>query len=175
MVGNVQYLRSLMLRRDTLPMDNLDKKENTESTPVMHSFTEKQQSSSPAKVVILLVVIALVGVATGFGLSKFSEQTGTSIVPAALNPNAPQKGKTYGSGDESIFKDTAEGVLREGGIEGEGQYHLERSGGESQNVYMTSSSVDLAQFQGKKVKVWGQTQKAQTAGWLMDVGKVQVL
>ena len=117
----------------------------------------------------------MLGVGTGFGLSKFTEQTGTSIVPAMLNPNAPQIGKTYGSGDESTFKDTAEGVFLEGGIEGEGQYHLERPGGDSQHVYMTSSLVDLSQFLGKKVKVWGETQKAQKAGWLMDVGKVQVL
>jgi hypothetical protein len=158
-------------------MENLDKKQSKEieTTPVMHSFTEKRQSFSSAKVIGILLVVALFGVGTGFGLSQFSKQTGTSIVPAALNPNAPQKGKTYGSGDTSTFKDTAEGVVREGGIEGEGQYHMERPGGESQNVYMTSSLVDLSQFLGKKVKVWGQTQKAQKAGWLMDVGKVQVL
>jgi hypothetical protein len=159
-------------------MDNLDKKENkktTEDAPVMHSFTEKQQAVSPMKLIIFLGVIALIGVGTGYGLAQFSARTGTSIVPAALNPNAPQKGKTYGTGDEKTFSDTAEGTLREGGIEGEGQYHLERTGGESQNVYMTSSSVDLSQFMGKKIKVWGQTQKAQTAGWLMDVGKVEVL
>jgi hypothetical protein len=65
-------------------------------------------------------------------------------------------------------------VVKEGGIEDEGQYHLVRPGGDSQNVYMTSSSVDLAQFIGKKVKVWGQTQAAKKAGWLMDVGRVQV-
>ena len=27
----------------------------------------------------------------------------------------------------------------------------------------------------KKIKVWGQTQKARVAGWLMDVGKIEVL
>ena len=141
----------------------------------MHSFTENQKSSSPSKLVVVLLVVALLGVGTGFGLSKFSEKTGTSILPSALNPNAPQKGKTYGTGDTKTFKDTAEGVLKEGGIEGEGQYHLERPGGESQNVYMTSSLVDLSEFVGKKVKVWGETQKAEKAGWLMDVGKVEVL
>ncbi len=156
----------------------MEKKENIkdkEEAPVMHSFTENQKSSSPSKLVVVLLVVALLGVGTGFGLSKFSEKTGTSILPSALNPNAPQKGKTYGTGDTKTFKDTAEGVLKEGGIEGEGQYHLERPGGESQNVYMTSSLVDLSEFVGKKVKVWGETQKAEKAGWLMDVGKVEVL
>ncbi len=85
-----------------------------------------------------------------------------------------QKGQTFGKNDEA-YKDTAEGVLNEGGIDGEGQFHLTRPGGESQNVYITSSNIDLSQFIRTKIKVWGQTQKAQKAGWLMDVGKVEVL
>ena len=40
---------------------------------------------------------------------------------------------------------------------------------------MTSSVVDLSQFVDRKVKVWGSTQTAQVAGWLMDVGRVEVL
>ena len=36
-------------------------------------------------------------------------------------------------------------------------------------------SVDLSKFIGKKIKVWGATQTAQHAGWLMDVGRIQVL
>ncbi len=156
----------------------MEKKENikdTEDNSVMHAFTDKKQSISGNKLITILIVIALAGVGTGFGLAKYSTETGKSVIPSVLNPNSPHKGKTYGSGDTKTFKDTAEGVLKEGGVEGEGQYHLERSGGDSQNVYMTSSLVDLSQFVGKKIKVWGETQKAQTAGWLMDVGKVEVL
>jgi len=33
----------------------------------------------------------------------------------------------------------------------------------------------LSKFVGKNIKVWGQTQSAQYAGWLMDVGRVEVL
>lgn len=158
-----------------MPMEDKPKVSTPDTQSVMHSFTEHKNASFSPKFIIILLVVALAGVGTGFGLTKFTEQTGTQIVPAALNPNAPQKGKSYGTGDEKTFPDTAEGIVREGGIDGEGQYHLERPGGESQYVYMTSSLVDLSQFLGKKVKVWGQTQKAQTAGWLMDVGKVEVL
>jgi len=39
---------------------------------------------------------------------------------------------------------------------------------------LTSSVVDLSQYEGKKVKVLGETQKAIKEGWLMDVGKVEV-
>lgn len=145
--------------------------------PVMHSFTETKKSSStfPVKPVVILVVFALLGVGTGFGLSQLSaNSSGNSVLPLP-KVSSVEKGKTYGVTDTSSFKDTAEGEVKEGGIEGEGQYHLVRPGGDSQSVYMTSSTVDLSQFIGKKVKVWGATQTAQTAGWLMDVGKVEVL
>ena len=143
-----------------------------EEEPVMHSFKD-QDTGFTSKNIIFLVIIVLLGVGTGFMLSRYTVQTGKSIVPGISMSNV-QKGKTYGSNDTTTFKDTAEGTLKEGGIEGEGQFHLERPGGESQNVYMTSSLVDLSQFLGHKVKVWGQTQKAQKAGWLMDVGRVEV-
>jgi hypothetical protein len=144
------------------------------SQPVMQPFSDKKQGVSGGKVVFTLIIILLVGVGVGYGASLVSAKTGTSIVPSSLNPNAPTKGKIYGNGDPSVFKDTAEGVLKNGGIDGEGQYHLVRPGGDSQSVYLTSSDVDLSQFINQKIKVWGQTQSAQHAGWLMDVGKVQV-
>jgi len=51
---------------------------------------------------------------------------------------------------------------------------LIRPGGDSQNVYLTSTVIDLESFVGKKVEVWGETIGAREAGWLMDVGKVKV-
>jgi len=84
-------------------------------------------------------------------------------------------GTEAGISDESTFKDTAEGKLESGGIDGEGTHHLERPGGISQNVYITSSNVDLQKFVGRKVKVDGKTFAAEKAGWLMDVGQLEVL
>jgi len=83
--------------------------------------------------------------------------------------------KAAGVVDKKIFKDKAEGILKEGGIDGEGNFHLERTGGPSQNVYLTSSTVDLSSYLGKKVRVYGQTFAGQKAGWLMDVGYIEVL
>jgi hypothetical protein len=144
------------------------------SPPVMQSFGTDKKGVAGGKVIMVLVLMVFLGVGVGYGASLVSAKTGTSIVPNSLNPNAPAKGKIYGNGDTSVFKDTAEGVLKNGGVDGEGQYHLVRPGGDSQNVYLTSSSVDLSQFIDQKIKVWGETQSAQHAGWLMDVGKVQV-
>ncbi len=145
-----------------------------EEAPIMHTFNEKSSTSSPKKVIVAFMFVAILGIGTGFILSKVSSATGKQIIPVgSIDPTL--KGKTFGSENLETFKDIAEGKLEEGGIEGEGQYHIVRPGGESQNVYLTSSLVDLSQFVGRKIKVWGQTQKAQTAGWLMDVGRVEVL
>lgn len=151
-----------------------DKKTNTKNPePVMHSFKDSK-SPKPGKIVVVFIVLVALGLGTGFALAKYSAKTGKDI-PLLPTKNAASTGKTFGSDDTKTFKDTVEGELAEGGIEGEGQYHLVRPGGDSQNVYVTSSTVDLGQFTGKKIKVWGQTQTAQTAGWLMDVGRVEVL
>ncbi|MEN9407802.1 MAG: hypothetical protein RLZZ455_1018 [Candidatus Parcubacteria bacterium] len=142
---------------------------------LMHDLSPKKEVST-MKIIVILLIVSLLGVGTGFLISKTG--VGAGILPGgatATTAGGIQKGKIYGSNDTKTFKDVAEGVLKEGGVEGEGQFHLVRPGGESQNVYLTSSLVDLSEFKGKKVKVWGQTMAAQTAGWLMDVGRVQVL
>jgi hypothetical protein len=77
--------------------------------------------------------------------------------------------------DNGNFSDTAEGILVEGGIEGEGTYHLDRGTGPTKYVYLTSSVFDLQSFVGKKVQVWGETISGLHAGWLMDVGKLKVI
>ncbi len=156
-------------------MDKNTPKIRETKTPIMHTFTEQSNSaSSPMKLILVFIFIAFLGIGTGFVMSKVSKATGKQIIPIA-NVGPSLKGKTFGSDDLKTFKDTAEGKLEEGGVEGEGQFHLVRPGGESQNVYLTSSLIDLSQFVGRKIKVWGQTQAAQTAGWLMDVGRVEIL
>ncbi len=138
----------------------------------MHDLKEtKPTATSPMKYVGIFLVVILLGVASGYGLTKVM---GGSNHAAGAPTYSVSTGKTFGVTDTKDYPDTAEGTLQAGGIDGEGAYHLVRPGGASQNVYMTSSVVDLSQFIGKKVKVWGSTQTAQHAGWLMDVGKVEV-
>lgn len=168
--------RSTRQKRDS-DEKNLPRENTPEDGSLMHSMKEGKQSSSflSSKLFVFIVIAALLGVGSGYFLSQNGGKTGISSLDKVTRSSNVEKGKTYGTGDTSVFKDTAEGVMTDGGIEGEGSDHLVRPGGDSQNVYLTSSSVDLSQFHGRKVKVWGQTQKAQTAGWLMDVGKIQVL
>lgn len=140
---------------------------------VFHSLTNSKGSFLTGKVLAIFLLFVAAGIYGGYYLSH----QGTTTVGKAspTSPNAVEKGSIYGTNDTSTFKDTAEGTVTNGGIDGEGQFHLVRPGGDSQSVYMTSSLVDLSLFVGKKVKVWGQTQAAKKAGWLMDVGRVEVL
>ncbi len=148
----------------------------SKSPSLMHDLTTSKSSFLTRKIMVVLLVSALLGLGTGFFLARNSATTGnTGMLGKIANNASIAKGETFGSTDTETYKDNATGELKEGGIEDEGQYHLVRSGGESQNVYLTSSLVDLSKFVGRKIKVWGQTQKAQKAGWLMDVGKVEVL
>jgi len=158
-------------------MDKLEPKEKKEAKneELMHGFKDSKSSLFSPKLLGILLVVVLLGMGSGYFLSD-KNGGGSSVTPGKrLLGSGVEKGKTYGDGDSKTFKDTAEGTLKEGGIEGEGQYHLVRPGGDSQNVYITSSQVDLSLFIDRKVKVWGATQTAQVAGWLMDVGRVQVL
>ena len=118
-----------------------------------------------------LAVAIGVGLIIGFLLSL----TKKDVTKDAQGSKSTKVEKTAGISDEKTFKDKAEGILKEGGLDGEGNFHLERSGGESQNVYLTSTTVDLSQYISKKIRVWGETFQAEKAGWLMDVGLVEVL
>lgn len=141
---------------------------------LVHGFGGPKSFLTPQLLVVFIIVI-LLGIGGGYFLSKAANNGPVAATTAGgTNSSTITAGATFGSDDTKTFKDVAEGTLKEGGIEDEGQFHLERPGGDSQNVYMTSSIVDLSKFVDKKVKVWGQTQQAQHAGWLMDVGRVQV-
>lgn len=127
--------------------------------------------------VVFFVVIALVaGVGSGYLLTKVFGGKGLSSLTTINNGTGTDaaNARIYGKKNLKLFPDSATGLLKTGGIDGEGTHHLERPGGASQNVYLTSSSIDLTSLVGKKVKVWGKTYAAQTAGWLMDVGYLEV-
>lgn len=156
-------------------MDKKQKDKNTEEQ-LVHEFNSSSGNSKgpKAKIVIFILVVGVFGLVSGLLIAKGTSKP--TISSASIqSPADIEVGQEIGSGDLSIFKDTAEGVLLEGGIEGEGQFHLKRPGGEDQFVYLTSSSVDLSLLEGRKIKVWGETFASEKAGWLMDVGRVEVL
>lgn len=160
----------------------------TGDTPLIHTIEESTSVAVPGRgegassglfsvpqTILIFVLAVLIGSVGGYALTSFSslmKKTPSSAGGAAEEAKAV---KSVGVVDKKTFSDSAEGVLREGGTDGEGSYYLERAGGEDQRAYLTSSAVDLAQFIGKRVRVWGQTFAGQKAGWLMDVGLVELL
>lgn len=144
----------------------------TTSSDLTHTMDgNTDQSAYPiSKVLLFLLVAVVVGGLIGFGASKLKKTSNAT----STNPSTTSE-KGVGIVDKKTFPDTVEGKLLEGGLDGEGNFHLERKGGESQNVYLTSSTVDLSPYIGKKVKVWGKTFTGEKAGWLMDVGFVEAL
>jgi hypothetical protein len=152
--------------------------EDVKTKDLVHEFsTNSLKSAFTPKVIAVFGLVIVIGVVSGYLFSGNTSGSGsTKSLDSILSGSSMQKGTVIGSDDTATFKDIVQGVLKEGGSEeGEGAYHLERAGGESQNVYLTSSIVDLSKFINKKIKVWGQTQKAQSAGWLMDVGRIEIL
>jgi hypothetical protein len=159
---------------DNTNMPNQTQHKPLSQTPLMRKMESKNNSLF---LVVGSFLVVLLGIGTGWVLSGANAQRGgTPELSSEQQDNVTQSSTEAGLQDESIFdEETPIGVLVKGGIEGEGQYHLERDGGPSQNVYLTSTVIDLASFEGKKIQVWGNSLSGKKAGWLMDVGKVKVV
>lgn len=134
-------------------------------------ITKPLLDNSPiSKIFIVILGIAIIlGLATGYVLSSRPSDRQGGIVPAQAPKTAEQDSRT--------FRDFAEGVVKakpqpsDPTIYVEGTHYLQRDG--AVPVALTSSVVDLSKYEGKKVKVYGETQKALKEGWLMDVGRVE--
>lgn len=96
---------------------------------------------------------------------------------SSLSTELDNKPVTSAQQDKRTFRDFAEGKIEKRPAPKnpedyiEGTHMLIRDG--AVPVALTSSVVDLSQYEGKRVKVFGETQKAIKEGWLMDVGKVE--
>lgn len=121
---------------------------------------------------LIIVLVVAAGIFSGLVLSsrnKASQQAASAIEEEELS----------GEQKESFaqtFRDEAEGVIEKNEYDqyAQGTHKLIRPGGESQTAYLTSSVLDLNEYVGKKVKVFGETFSSSEVGWLMDVGKIEV-
>ena len=151
-----------------------------EAEPTVQNFDPQVTEQSAKfnftnKILVIILGAVVLGILSGFGLSKSASVSTNSTTNTSANLSNVAKGTVVGSNDTKTFSDQTSGIVKKGGIDGEGTFHLVRPGGDSQNVYLTSSIIDLQSLIDRKIKVWGQTIKAQHAGWLMDVGRVEVL
>ena len=168
------------LKKENIEETAIETKSVVDETPVSDNNDNPMTSSFPKLAIILSVVAVIAGVATGYGGFKLKFNQG-SIIPGPSNlqrvaeEGQVKVGDIFGIKDEKTFKDSAEGYLEIGGADGEGSHKIIRPGGISQTVYLTSSITDLDKFAGMEVKIWGETFKGQKAGWLMDVGRIEIL
>lgn len=139
------------------------------NVPLLHKLTS---TSKIGKIFISVVIVAIsLGSLTGFLLAK------SDNADLTLTATAPEKKPTKPQQDTRTFRDFAEGKIakkpepKNGADYSEGTHILVREG--AVPVALTSSVVDLSKYEGKKVKVYGETQKAVKEGWLMDVGRVE--
>jgi len=139
--------------------------------PVVHPLAA---SSGKPQFLLPLVVVVLVvlGIAAGWLLSRSAAGSSTGI---ATGSDMVKSATEVGSTNTATYRDTAIGVVEAGGLNGEGTHKLVRDGGPSQTVYLISSVIDLDQYVGKKVELWGLTLDAVKAPWLMDVGRLKLL
>ena len=145
-----------------------------ENQSVLRSFSKpKKFNMKKLAMPALGLLVVIVGIGSGWGLSKITAQDDNANLVQA-DKNIKESDTEAGMENTDQFPDEAEGVLMEGGREGEGTHYLDRGLGEEKNVYLTSTVISLQNFVGKKVKVWGNTLSAQKVGWLMDVGRIKV-
>ncbi|NIT04166.1 hypothetical protein GTO10_04555 [Candidatus Saccharibacteria bacterium] len=126
---------------------------------------------------LIIIAIILAGAATGYFLANQGISMPQQVTELTGGVSIVQGPKEAGIKDETLFPDTAQGKVKVNDSEEitEGSHKLIRAGGESQTAFLTSSVLDLNQFLGKCVQVWGETFQAQKAGWFMDVGRIKVL
>ena len=137
--------------------------------PIVPANIAKMDYKKMWPLILGAFVVVLAGVGTAWIIMN---RTGGSSVAA---PGAKVTTTEAGMLDSKVKYDNAAGDLKEGGIGNEGTHHIERDGGPTQFIYLTSSVIDLQSFVGKKVEVWGETLASKKAGWLMDVAKIKVV
>ena len=163
-------------------MDIQNLSQNTQ-TPYFTSNTPQKNKNS--KLPYIMIVVLAIGI--GFGLSRLwplsspnasliSNITQGNVVSIEDVKSAEELvvGQSYGDTGKT-FTDTATGTLVKGGINGEGTHTLQREGGKTQYAALTSSTVDLDLFVGKKVEIKGETNASTKAGWFLDVGIIKIL
>jgi len=131
-----------------------------------------QKKKVPFWIVIVFVVIF--GLTSGWYVASTQKP---QVEHKTVEEVATKKGDVVGLTDKSTFQNEAEGILQrnEDGEYKEGSHVLLRDNNPILTVYLSSASVDLDLYVGKKVHVWGETHKGQKVAWLMDVGLLELV
>lgn len=159
------------------PTNNAYDENQVDETAWLRQNQDLMSKKTKKAFLIICSIAILTGIMTGFGAFKLKnkDMAQTEVQNVTTDSNKIKNGDVFGVQDKDTFLDNATGYLEKGGIEGEGSHKLLREGGVSQTVALTSSVVDLDKLTGMEVKLYGETNKAEKAGWFMDVGRVEVV
>lgn len=127
--------------------------------------------------ILVIVIVVAAGIFTGLVVSSRTKSSQIESKTKAAISEESLSGEQKKSFSQT-FRDQAEGTVEKNSDldkYAQGTHKLLRPGGESQTAYLTSSVLDLDDFIGKKVKVYGETFGSSKVGWLMDVGKVEII
>ena len=127
--------------------------------------------------IIVPIISIILGVGTGFVLAQATPTKTSSSLSETKENSVAEHTEQVQQKDAASFRDKAEGVIENNDAsDGEnfasGTHKLIR-GDESQTAYLTSSVLDLNEYVGQKVTVYGETFSSSQVGWLMDVGRVE--
>lgn len=149
----------------------------TSQPPLVNKIPSQNTGSKIKKLlpIFIVVIVVSLGIISGLLLSSKSKGSQSSGDGALSEENLSGEQK---QSFNQTFRDQAEGVIEKNDDldkYAQGTHKLIRPGGEDQTAYLTSSVLDLDEYNGKKVKVFGETFGSSQVGWLMDVGKVEVV
>ncbi|HKZ34980.1 MAG TPA: hypothetical protein VJ179_03905 [Patescibacteria group bacterium] len=154
---------------------NQEKPETKDQENFTHPF---EPPKTPQKKTVpfwtVLVFAVMLGLTSGWYVSNSIRKPQTEH--KTVEDVATKKGDVVGLPDKSTFQNEAEGILQrnDDGEYKEGSHVLLRDNNPILTVYLSSASVDLDLYVGKKVHVWGETHKGQEVAWLMDVGLLEL-
>lgn len=154
----------------------MDQNQNPQLVPGFTKVPIKPKLAMASKFIPILVIVLIVGAGIFSGLVAASRsKSEVSVAKSSIDEEnlTPEQKTSF----NQTFKDQAEGTIETNDQldkYAQGTHKLIRPGGEDQTAYLTSSILDLDQYVGKKVKVFGETFGSSQVGWLMDVGKVEV-
>lgn len=117
----------------------------------------------------VLVISIIAGIGTGYLMASSG---GGGRIPLI------EKTPEHAAEDTKTFRDFAEGKITKkpddkNSANSQGTHLLIRDG--ATPVLLTSSVLDLSEYENKKVKIYGETNNLAGTGWFMDVGRVEVI
>lgn len=150
-------------------MEPLSETQESSQFSTLHKFTSGFNLNFK-----LLAAVLIISVIAGVGTGYMMASSGGGNQKIAILSKTPESAGE----DSKTFRDFAEGKITKKPDSKKGEYdqgtHLLIRDGATP-VLLTSSVIDLSEYEDKKVKLFGETNSLAGAGWFMDVGRVEVI